>query len=125
MLVRDGHILAVGEYSDIATSSNDFTVDDHRPHLVVPGFIDPHIHFPQSQVIGSYGAQLLDWLNSYTFVEEQRFSDTRHANRMATYFFDELIRNGTTTAVAFCSVHPESAEAYFTEAARRSLGIRN
>jgi len=92
---------------------------DHRPHLIVPGFIDPHIHFPQTQVIASYGAQLMDWLNKYTFVAEQQFSDPAHAARVATFFFDELLGNGTTTAVAFCSVHKESAEAFFAESGRR------
>ncbi len=79
----------------------------------MPGFIDTHIHFPQTQVIASYGAQLLDWLNKYTFVEEQRFADPEHCAVNARFFFDELLRNGTTTAVAFCSVHPQSAEAFF------------
>ena len=95
-------------------------VEDHRPHLIMPGFIDPHIHFPQTQVIASYGAQLLDWLNKYTFVEEQKFADPEHCARNARFFFDELLRNGTTTAVAFCTVHPQSAEAFFTESQRRN-----
>ena len=89
------------------------------PHLVLPGFIDPHIHFPQTQVIASYGAQLLEWLNKYTFVEEQKFADPGHCAANARFFFDELLRNGTTTAVAFCSVHPQSAEAFFAESERR------
>jgi guanine deaminase len=95
-------------------------VEDHRPHLIMPGFIDPHIHFPQTQVIASYGAQLLDWLNTYTFVEEQKFADPEHCARNARFFLDELLRNGTTTAVAFCSVHPQSAEAFFAESERRN-----
>ena len=64
----------------------------------MPGFIDPHIHFPQTQVIASYGAQLLEWLEKYTFVEEQKFADPAHAARNAEFFLDELARNGTTTA---------------------------
>ena len=66
----------------------------------MPGFIDPHIHFPQTQVIASYGAQLLEWLEKYTFVEEQKFADPAHAARNAEFFLDELFRNGTTTAAA-------------------------
>lgn len=121
ILVRDGVIAAVGDYGPLAAEAGDVEVIDHRPCLIVPGFIDPHIHFPQLQVIGSYGAQLLDWLNKYTFVEEQRYAEISHAEAMAPRFFDALLRHGTTTAVAFCSVHPESADAYFEEALRRNL----
>ncbi len=121
LLVENGRILASGSHAEVAPCAGDAPVDDHRPRLITPGFIDPHIHFPQTQVIGSYGAQLLDWLNTYTFVEEQRYADPAHCARMATHFFDELIRNGTTTAVAFCSVHRASAEAFFSEALRRDL----
>ena len=94
---------------------------DHRPHLIMPGFIDTHIHYPQMQVVGSYAKDLLEWLNTYTFIEEQRFADEGHAARIAGLFFDELIRHGTTTAAAYCTVHPQSAEAFFTEAERRNL----
>ena len=94
---------------------------DHRPNLILPGFIDPHIHFPQMQVIGSYAANLLEWLNTYTFVEEQKFADAAHATRIASRFFDELIRHGTTTAAAYCSVHPQSVDAFFGEAAKRNM----
>ena len=89
----------------------------------MPGFIDPHIHYPQTQVIASYGAQLLEWLEKYTFVEEQKFGDPAHAARIAEFFLDELARNGTTTAVAYCSAHPASAEALFGAAARRGVGM--
>jgi guanine deaminase len=75
------------------------------------------------QVIASWGAQLLDWLNTYTFPEETRFADPTHAAAMAVAFFDQLIAHGTTTAMAFCSVHPQSAEAYFAEAARRNMRV--
>ncbi len=119
ILVADGMIEAVGDYADLRGRAE--TEIDHRPHLLTAGFIDTHIHFPQVQVIASWGAQLLDWLNSYTFPEETRFADADHAARMATRFFDELIAHGTTTAVAFCSVHRESVDAYFTEAARRNM----
>ena len=80
---------------------------------------DAHIHYCQTQVIASYGAQLLEWLRKYTFVEEQRFADPAHAARVARFFMAELLRNGTTTAVVYCTVHPESAEAFFAESERR------
>src|SRR5690606_5612686 len=94
-------------------------VDHHPGHLVLPGLIDAHIHLPQTQVIASYGAQLLDWLQKYAFVEEQKFADAGHAARIARFFLDELLRHGTTTAVLFGSVHPASIDAFFAEAERR------
>ena len=87
--------------------------------LIMPGFIDAHVHYPQTQVIGSYGAQLLDWLHNYTFVEEQKFADPAHCARIAAFFLDELFRSGTTTAMVYCSVHPESVDAFFAEAEER------
>ena len=115
----DGKIIMVGEFNAKAAAHH--TVIDHRPNLILPGFIDPHIHMPQMQVIGSYAANLLEWLNTYTFVEEQKFGDAGHATRIASRFFDELIRHGTTTASAYCSVHPQSVDAYFGEAAKRNM----
>ncbi|CAN5689830.1 guanine deaminase [soil metagenome] len=121
LVLRDGRIAGLGPFAELAAEARGAAVIDHRPHLVMPGFIDPHIHFPQVQVIASYGAQLMDWLNAYTFVEEQRFADPAHAAAMAPAFFDALIGHGTTTAAAFCSVHRASAEAFFAEALRRNL----
>jgi guanine deaminase len=124
LLVAGGRIAAVGDATAVLAQAPEGTpVHDQRPYLILPGFIDPHIHFPQTHVIASYGAQLLDWLNRYTFVEEQKYGDPGYAARQAAFFCDELLRNGTTTAVAYCSVHSESAEALFAEAARRNLRI--
>jgi guanine deaminase len=119
VFINDGKVIAVGDYnkSNIAGA----TVIDHHPNLILPGLIDTHVHYPQMQVIGSYAGALLEWLNKYTFVEEQRFADSVHAERIAAKFFDELIRHGTTTAVTYCSVHKGSADAYFAEAERRNV----
>ena len=122
VLISGGKIEKTGEYPDVSKAAPpDVKRIDHRPHLILPGLIDAHIHFPQMQVIGSYGAQLLEWLSRYTFVEEQKFADEAHSARIAALFMDELIRHGTTTAAAYCSVHRASAEAYFTEAAKRGM----
>ena len=115
----DGKIIMVGEFNPRAAAHHE--VIDHRPNLILPGLIDPHIHFPQMQVIASYAANLLEWLNTYTFVEEQRFADEAHAARIAVAFFDELIRHGTTSAAAYCSVHPQSVDAFFGEAEKRDM----
>jgi guanine deaminase len=120
LLVRDGKIAATGAYSEVRPKAGaDTTEIDHRPHLILPGLIDCHVHFPQMQVIASYAANLLEWLNTYTFPEECRFVESAHAERIATQFFDEFLRQGTTTAVAYCSVHKASADAFFAESLKR------
>lgn len=119
--VSNGQIAAVGDFASVSNSMGSFEVDDQRSHLILPGFIDTHCHFPQMQVIASWGAKLLDWLNTYTFPEEMKFADPDHSARIANCFFDELLRNGTTTAVAYCTAHKSSADAFFAEASRRNL----
>jgi guanine deaminase len=120
LLIEDGRIAARGEASALLPRLPAGTpIDDHSGHIILAGLIDLHLHLPQTQVIASHGAQLLDWLQKYTFVEEQKFGDPAHAERIATFFLDELLRHGTTTAVVYGSVHPESAEALFAQSERR------
>lgn len=122
VLVENGRIARLGDYAEIsAEAGSGVKVADHRPHLILPGFIDTHIHYPQTQVIASYAANLLEWLNTYTFVAEQKFADEQHAEFIAERFLDELIRHGTTTAVAYCSVHPQSVDAYFRASQHRNM----
>jgi guanine deaminase len=122
LVSENGRISAVGSYAAVKAQAADGVEEiDHRPHLILPGFIDMHVHFPQMQVIASYAANLLEWLNTYTFPEECRFVESDHAARIATHFYDELLRHGTTTAVAYCSVHKTSADAFFAEAMRRDM----
>ena len=122
LLIRDGKIVAAGPFAEVkAKAGDDATVIDHRPHLILPGFIDCHVHMPQMQIIASYGAELLDWLNTYTFPEETKFRDTQHGRRIARLFLDEMVRHGTTSVVAYCSVHKESAEAFFAESHDRDM----
>lgn len=121
VITDDGKIAAVGDYASLRDPA--LPEIDHRPHLILPGFIDTHIHFPQVQVVASWGAQLLDWLNTYTFPEEARFAQQGHAPAMADKFLDLLLRHGTTTAVAYCSVHPQSAEALFSAAEARNMAM--
>ena len=122
LLIEDGLIKARGTFEHVqAEASSEAIIKDHRPHLLVPGLIDTHLHFPQVQVIASWGAQLLDWLENYTFPAEARYADPVHCATMAARFFDEIIANGTTTTVAYCSSHKSSADAYFAEAERRNM----
>jgi guanine deaminase len=115
IVIEDGRIVSIGPAADLPA---DMPVEDYGQALILPGLIDTHIHYPQTRVIASYGAQLLEWLDKYTFVEEQKFADPDHAASVARFFFNELLRNGTTTAAVYCTVHPQSVEAFFTESER-------
>ncbi|MGD0642950.1 MAG: guanine deaminase [Roseiarcus sp.] len=118
--IENGEIAAIGEARAILDGAPPgAAIDDFSGKLVMPGFIDPHIHYPQTRVIGSYGAQLLDWLQKYTFVEEQKFADVGHCEAVARFFLDELFRQGTTTACVYCTTHPQSVDAFFAESERR------
>ncbi|ESW86893.1 guanine deaminase [Mesorhizobium sp. M0074] len=122
LLMRDGRIVAAGAYAEVEKKAGAGTKKiDHRPYLLLPGFIDAHAHFPQMQVIASFGAELLDWLNTYTFPEETKFQNAQHGRRIARLFLDEVLRHGTTTVAAYCSVHKESAEAFFAESHDRNM----
>ncbi len=101
----------------------DWQAVDHRGRLLMPGFIDTHVHCPQLDVIASYGANLLDWLNTYTFPAERRFADPEVAAAGAALFLDALLAHGTTAAVVFPTVHKASVEAQFAAAARRGMRI--
>lgn len=120
VVIRDGIITAVGPYEQVKGDVPDGAhVDRYRDQIITSGFIDAHVHYVQTGIIGAFGAQLIDWLNEYTFVAEQRFSDKGYAAAVAKVFFDELLRNGTTTALTFCAVYPESVDAFFEESLRR------
>ena len=92
-----------------------------KDSLILAGFIDCHVHYPQTQIIGAYGEQLIDWLNKYTFVAEQQFAEKSHAREVAKVFLKESLRAGTTTPVAYCTVHPQSVDAYFEEASALNM----
>ena len=120
VVMQDGLIRDVGEAAALLPELPRAAVVEHRPDcLVLPGFIDTHAHYPQSRVIASYGTQLLDWLHRYTFPEEQSLADPAVAERLAGFFVDELLRNGTTTAAVYCTVHPGSVDAFFAASERR------
>jgi len=122
LLIRDGKIAARGSFADVEKVAPDkVAIVDHRPHLILPGFIDTHIHFPQAEMIASWADQLLDWLNDHTFPTELKFRDKAHGQRIAKEFYDTLLAHGTTTAVAYCSSHPNSVDAYFEEAEARGM----
>jgi len=120
LVVEDGIVLAVGEADALLARFPDAAVTTHAG-ILVPGFVDAHVHYPQLDMIASYGEQLLDWLERYTYPTEMRFGDPAHAADVASRFVTELLRNGTTTALVFCTVHPGSADALFTVAEQHDL----
>lgn len=121
LVVEEGHISDIGPATEVlARWPASLVITDYRGKLITSGFIDTHIHYPQTEIIASYGEQLLDWLDDYAFPEEAKFADPMHAQRAARFFLDELLRNGTTTALVFGSVHKVSVDAFFTESQRRN-----
>ncbi len=124
LLVEDGHIKAVGSYRALRKTLGDTTKIHHTPnHLILPGFVDTHIHYPQVDIVASYGEQLMDWLTQYTFPAEAAFNDPKVCKNTARFFIEELLRNGTTTALVFGTVHEASVEAVFAQAARRNMRL--
>lgn len=119
--IQDGKVKALGPADELLPLPLNVSVREYPNHLIIPGFIDAHVHFPQTGIIASHGGQLLDWLNRYTFPAEARFGDIEYARDMAELFLQELLRNGTTTAVVFCSVHPQSVNALFAAAKEKNL----
>ncbi|AOZ05585.1 guanine deaminase [Cupriavidus malaysiensis] len=122
LIIRDGRIVAAGDHGRLAAEIPAGTeVIDHRGKLIVPGFIDTHVHFPQTDIIASPSPGLLHWLETYTFPEERRFEDPDYARGVAGFFTEELLRNGTTSAVVWSTVHAASADALFAESHQRNL----
>ncbi|MDX2242603.1 MAG: guanine deaminase [Leptolyngbyaceae cyanobacterium bins.302] len=121
LVLEDGKVRELGHYTELHDRYPEVAIVDYSGHLVMPGFIDTHVHFPQVEVLASYGEQLLEWLNKYTFPIEGRFKDKGHADKVAKVFLDELLKNGTTTALVYATVHPQSVDAFFEEAQRRNL----
>lgn len=124
LIIEDGHVAGLGDAESLLPGlADDFELHDHRGNLIVPGFVDCHVHFSQVDIIASYGEQLLDWLNRYAFPVEAQFSDAQFAHEVAEFFVDELLRNGTTSALVFPTVHEESVEAIFTAAGKRNMRL--
>lgn len=119
-----GRITHFGPASQVrAQLPEDAVVKEYgKDSLIMAGFIDCHVHYPQTQIIGAAGEQLMEWLDKYTFVAEQQFADVKHAREVARLFLRECLRAGTTSAAVYCTVHPQSVDAFFEESAK--LGLR-
>src|SRR6185437_3668732 len=112
--IEGGFVKAVGDYVKLKNGlPPDAVMDASSGKLIVPGFHDTHVHYPQTDMIASPAPGLLPWLDTYTFPTERQFSNPDHANDVADFFVRELLRCGTTTAMVYCTVHPASVDAFF------------
>ncbi len=119
--IGDGLILKVGEADAMRTAYPTAAVHDYGAALITAGFVDAHAHYPQTAIIASWGNRLIEWLNNYTFPEEMRFGDPDYAADCAKTYFDVTLANGTTTVCSYCTIHPESVDAFFAEARARKV----
>jgi guanine deaminase len=120
VLIEGGQIIATGPADQIIAPPNT-PVTDYGDKLIMAGFVDAHVHYPQTAMIASWGKRLIDWLNTYTFPEESRLADPDYADKIAAHYFDFSLANGTTTQASFATVHPSSVDAFFNEAQKRGL----
>ena len=123
LVLENGKIKDFGPYEQLREKYSAIEAIAYPDKLIMPGFIDTHIHYPQTAMVAAYGEQLLEWLSKYTFPTEAKFKDKNYAEEIAIVFLDELLKNGTTTALVFAAVFPESVDAFFEEAERRNLRI--
>ncbi len=123
LVVDAGRITDVGGYSDLRQRYPQAEIVEYGSHVILAGFVDAHAHYPQTAMIASWGKRLIDWLNLYTFPEEMKFGDPAYAAEIAARYLDLTAANGTTTICSFCTIHPESVDAFFAEAQRRGQRV--
>jgi guanine deaminase len=123
VLIEDGRITAIGHGADLKKDHPQAQVHDHGSALIAAGFVDAHMHYPQTAMIASWGKQLIDWLNTYTFPEEAKFADPAYAAEVAGRTLDLALAHGTTTLTSFCTIHPASVDAVFEAAAQRGMAM--
>ncbi|MGR3622914.1 guanine deaminase [Pseudophaeobacter sp.] len=118
-----GRIKEVGSLAEMQALLPQAPVIDHGDKLILAGFVDAHVHYPQTAIIASWGKRLIDWLNTYTFLEEMRFGDAAYAREISERYLDLTAANGTTTVCSFATIHPESVDAFFTAAQARGQRV--
>ena len=123
LVLRAGKVLDFGPYEELCDRYSEVPITHYPGRLITPGLVDTHSHFPQTEMIASYGSQLLEWLELYTFPTEQKFQNVDYAAAVAEIFLDEMLRNGTTTAMVLATVFPVSVSALFEAARSRNLRL--
>jgi len=121
IVLRGGKIIATGGADQLRAAYPMAAQIDHGNALLLPGFVDAHVHYPQTAIIASWGKRLIDWLGTYTFPEEARFGDAAYAGEIAGRYLDLALAHGTTTMASYCTIHPESVDAFFTAAQARGM----
>ncbi|MGX0878521.1 guanine deaminase [Roseovarius sp. MBR-154] len=121
LVIEGGHIAAIGPAAELRAACPAARHHDMGAHLITAGFVDAHVHYPQTAMIASWGKRLIDWLNTYTFPEEMRFADPAYAAGIAARYLDLTLAHGTTTTVSYCTIHPASVTAFFEAAQARGL----
>ncbi|MBU1835726.1 MAG: guanine deaminase [Alphaproteobacteria bacterium] len=123
VVIDAGLIVATGSGAALRAAHPDAAVTDYGDALISAGFVDAHMHYPQTPIIASWGKQLIDWLNTYTFPQEMRLADTDYARQVADTTLDLALAHGTTTLTSFCTIHPGSVDAWFEGAAARGMAV--
>jgi guanine deaminase len=121
--IGGGKVIGLGSRDALVAAHPRAQVIDHGDRIIMAGFVDAHVHYPQTAMIASWGKRLIDWLNSYTFPEEMKFADAAYAAEIAKRYFDLTTAHGTTTMCSFCTIHPESVDAFFGEAEARNQRV--
>ncbi|MGC6388510.1 amidohydrolase family protein [Ewingella sp. S1.OA.A_B6] len=114
------YIINVGSYKELDRKCLDKFID-YQGKIITPGFVDTHVHYPQLEMTSEYGEQLIGWLNAYTFLTEMKFSNYGYASEISSDFLNQLIKNGTTTALVFATSSPVSVNAFFEQALKRNM----
>jgi len=124
LVIENGKIVARGtEQTILAQYSAGYEITRYDGKFIIPGMIDTHVHFAQTEMIAAYGEQLLTWLTEHAFPTEEKFAEKSHARKIANAFTDELLKNGTTTALVFATVHPQSVDALFEVAQEKNMRL--
>ncbi|ASP17145.1 guanine deaminase [Neisseria sp. KEM232] len=123
VVMENGKIVKAGAADKILPELDGVPVKRYADSLIVPGFIDCHVHYPQTEIIAAYGEQLIKWLNNYTFIAEQGFKNKEHADEVAEVFLREQVSNGVTSSTVYCTVFPQSVDAVFEAAAKYDMRI--
>ena len=123
ILIEGAMIVDTGPAAEMSDRHPDALHYSHRGQLICPGFVDAHVHYPQTAIIASWGRRLIDWLAEYTFPEEMRFADPDYAREIAERFVGLALQHGTTSFASFCTIHPESVDAIFEAAAARGMAV--
>ncbi len=123
LYVQDGKVVEAGDYNKLQAKYANAEIVDYTGKLITPGLMDSHVHYPQMEMVGSYGEQLVQWLGKYTIPTERKLADREYADKIANLYLDELIKHGTTSAAIFATISPNSTDALFEAALKRNMRI--